>query len=295
MTDPEKVPRSAHGVSIERRTGYEAPGVMVNWRSNTVLPVDGHPSGTFDHTLGGALLSCWSHHERGIRANGTAFMAAPGIALTAAHVLRDWADQSEKPTVELVSADGRHLRSWAVDGGVTINGGDIAILTLSPTFKYDMELEIPTFPLSARVPQVNEKVMTLGLRPAKDNFEAQGEPVELIPIYSTGRVREFHVRRPPFSEKPIIETDVLTIGAMSGGPIFDMEGYVIGLNSGSIDLGDGNFVSYGSLFFEALFAEVSPTWPKGLLPSPMSLANLPVRYLDFLTLEGGQLRYSPTV
>jgi hypothetical protein len=58
---------------------------------------------------------------------------------------------------------------------------------------------------------------------------------------------------------------------MSGGPAFDERGFLVGLLSTSWE---GEGPAYVSLIWPSLETRVTPSWPPGLYPAPVSLLEM---------------------
>ncbi|MBS7737956.1 MULTISPECIES: serine protease [unclassified Chelatococcus] len=155
------------------------------------------------------------------RGHGSGVHIGDGYILTAAHVVR-----SEK-TMPVV-----------MDDGVTVEG---AILWASP--EYDVAL--------IRAP-VNAKAAPLACREAKvgEEIRASGNPYDQKFVTARGHVSGAAREYEPW--KRVLVLDTTMVHGMSGGPTFDMQGNVIGINVGVM------VVSQGVASYVASFGYIVP-------------------------------------
>jgi hypothetical protein len=187
--------------------------------------------------------------------------SSPGSVLfaTARHVLREIEGRPEEAFILLlqgaVASGGREeaavLKVSYICG--TQTHSDVAILvTASHPF-------LPSPPkLDPRCPELGEVCLTLGysdiLMSAARSTLKSGSPTEFhFQIYaSQGRIEQVHPRRRDAAmiDFPCFRTDSYYKRGMSGGPIVDGNGSIIGIVSSASDAG----FSYGALI--ALIAEL---------------------------------------
>jgi len=91
--------------------------------------------------------------------------------------------------------------------------------------------------------------------------------------------------------------EVETIGAMSGGPVFNSVGRVVGFVSSSIDPDVSHpGVTFFSMIYDVLLANVRPTWPQGYWTAKGGLVKDLVEVEDgwraVRDLEHGVWRYA---
>jgi len=82
-------------------------------------------------------------------------------------------------------------------------------------------------------------------------------------------------------EGPVAVVDCETRGGMSGGPVFDSQGFLIGvLSSGMPAFQEVPAFSYVSAIWPALIAPIPGGWPQPLMTGTRSLLELHPRYCD---------------
>jgi hypothetical protein len=73
---------------------------------------------------------------------------------------------------------------------------------------------------------------------------------------------------------PVLEVECPTVGGMSGGPVFDSRGRLVGLLCSSLDTEDGHGVTYVSLLWPTLTRGFETVWPKNLIPGLTTLLGI---------------------
>lgn len=141
-----------------------------------------------------------------------------GYIVTAAHVV-DGATE-----VRLKTSDGRERPADVLWANKTY---DVALVR---TRKFD---NLAASPLSCRVPEVGEKV------------RAEGNPLAIEFLKSWGAVATSRNKFGPWAEAIVV--DLIVAPGMSGGPLFDEEGNLVGVLVGIplMQLGFGNVSAVG--------------------------------------------------
>lgn len=233
--------------------------------------------------FGGSVLAVTFKTAHSISTEGTAVMVAPGIALTAAHTMRDHLESlaAGHTACALFGFRDQGAMFWKLLNVTLMDDNDIAILCLEAASKLPEDRTYRHTCLSTRTPRRGEVVTTLGFR-----FERSGtldEPMtaefvgkafvakgEVTAVYST-------VRDQSLLRWPSFEISANAVGAMSGGPVFDNNGFVIGLISSSLesDMNDGP--TFATLLWPCLTIQISPEWPTGFFKGPVTLLGLDPR------------------
>ena len=237
----------------------------------------GRPEGQFPmkHLFHGALLAMTFRDKNGDHTAGSAVLIAPGIALCASHVLADF--EKAFPTGEcrlMCGGPADHgVNLWLVQGGLQIPESDLSVLwmTLASAMPPENRFIVPH--LTTRTPAVGECVAMYGL-PARERTIVESSGNVSIPVsarYTSGRVMEIHHagRDRVMLPGPCFAVECDAFGGMSGGPVFDSRGYLIGIVSSSYS-GEAP-VAFVSAIWPALTPQIFPVWPA---PSPFPSGSL---------------------
>src|SRR5438105_3424105 len=145
------------------RFSYSAPQIeLAAGQEIHVVPsvvVPPHEAGTRQYDLGicgGALLGLQSLAHGRSHIWGTAFLIAPGLAITAAHVVRAYLDEGHDSSRHFfLMALGYALpesQVWYVDHIYLGDGADLAILRMTFGANLPPRLELTPFEISAVMP-----------------------------------------------------------------------------------------------------------------------------------------------
>ena len=247
----------------------------------TVQPQAVRNWGFFD----GAILALGLKGQAGLDITGSAVMIAPGLALTAAHVLRDSLSQlgsgDQIPYCLGIRGDGR-LDIWRTTN-ISYDDGDIAFLSLELNSAIGEGGRLRRVPVTTRMPAVGETLTICGLRiPEVLSGEVVSFAGEMLA--SRGIVQAVYEegRDTVLVSFPAIEILCGSRGAMSGGAVFDASGHLIGIISAGMELESGDGPTYAAWIVPGLFRDVTIPWPPGVYPDPVRVAEAQ------LHLEGGQ-------
>jgi hypothetical protein len=218
------------------------------------------PLGAF----GGALLAISFRDDHGQHTLGSAVLVHPGIAVTAKHVVSDWigalrsgnaAAVCQAPTPETVLL-------WDVEAVMELGDADLAILCLR--FRAALPESFSIGRVTTRTPRIGETLFLTGFT-AEVATVPRGPEVaigghmrvchgEVIEVWPQGRDR---VMLP----SPALAVNCPAFGGMSGGPVFDEAGHLLGVVSSS---SDGDEIAYVSHIWPVLLASIEPRWPFAL-------------------------------
>jgi hypothetical protein len=248
VTDPTATPQDGD------RLRFQPIGVKLIKDNLTVFMEN---SSAFD----GVLLSLHFADECEHDVQGSAVLVAPGIALTAKHVI--------EPHLAVLAKGEKHsmcvgvaksgMNIWAVRKATLLNGQDLAILGLQLNSVMPEDRTFRQAVISTRLPRVGDRVQIVGYRADSATREldgVRGYSVRGRTLVSAGIVRE---RYPSSGGRdrvmlpwPVLEVECPSWGGMSGGPVFDANGHLIGLLCSSFSTDEGDGVSYVSLLWPAL-------------------------------------------
>ncbi|MCD2175971.1 trypsin-like serine peptidase [Rhizobium sp. C4] len=216
------------------------------------------------YEAGDALVAVARSDKDGMTIIGSGVMVAPGILLTATHVLQEFSPSSAGPLF-LTFLPGA-ARAWLPFDVATISkqsefDGDRKIYSdvslVSCTLNSDA---LPEFPLGLAtmqiaLPLVGERLWAIGFR----HQHIENGSTLVTPMVSSGLVTEaFPHGRGERLASPCFEVNMDTLGGMSGGAVVNSEGRLVGIVSSSFAGGP----SYVTLIWEALRLETRGTIPK---------------------------------
>lgn len=238
------------------------------------LPVIPEGAGTIDEWdhFGSGLLSIGIKTADAFSIEGSGVLVGPGLGLAARHVFDPYWDEMAQglavPYAISVMPEG--LLIWKLHQ-LLAGDSDVAILRLdlcSPLPKGGLQLAS----LTTRTPSVGESVMFVGTRnkgattlETPSHIDVRVGVGEVVEVHASGRDR---VMLPG----PCIGVKCLTMGGMSGGPVFDSFGNLVGTLTSSFE--DEQGPSYASLWWPASGFEIGTIWPPGITDLPTNLLAL---------------------
>lgn len=217
-------------------------------------------------TIGGFLVSGTEADD--LISIGSAFLVAPRVALTARHVVDDICMAYHQCTLPDVVGNLRfaidfaqersdgHPIKWHVMAYGYSNSIDIAALILEPSVEASGHRWI-TPEMSLRPPETGDRVHIFGYPKSSRRVPGSGEAIIGIdPRLSEGRILEVHeqYRDSVMLPFPCARTSARIDGGMSGGPVFNDMGQIVGLATASLQLESDltGYDSYVSLIWPAL-------------------------------------------
>lgn len=215
--------------------------------------------------LAGAFVVLAFHRGTDVFVTGSGVIVAPGVALCASHVLLDHIDELSTGETVLYAQSllADRLDIWHVIHVNGLNGSDVTLLTLKLVSPLPVPPTFATIGVTTRTPQPGERLHIVGFRAGSDCFQKhEGSDVRIEGdlIASTGLVTEVHLdqRDSVMMPWPCFGVECQTWGGMSGGPVFDSSGLLIGLLSTSYA---DDTLSYVSILWPALVRQGSGSWP----------------------------------
>lgn len=233
------------------------------------------------HFFEGIVLSLSFADEAAHYIEGSAVLIAPGVALCATHAIKPRFSGLMSGTMGVMcqGLTEQGLLLWRVRKVTEVPGTDITILGLELASALPSENLFLQALLTTRMPRIGEELLLCGFRAAAPAFPVrEGEPIE-----HSGEVRVSRgvvtTRYPQGRDAsmipwPVVEVACPVRGGMSGGPVFDAAGYLVGLICSSVEISETDGITYVSLLWPAMTAPFESTWPKGFLPSPTCLLDV---------------------
>jgi hypothetical protein len=276
--------------------GSELPIVPVVFGGSdaTVVP-DGVNNWTF---FDGALMGIVTRDKHETTVMGTGAMIAPGLAVTATHVLRDRLEEVLAGDVALlcVAPTNEAVDFWNIRAINKDEVGDIAYLSLELASAISPVWRLRTFPLTTRAPRPGESVHIVGFR-----LEATHEPPAFAGelLGAAGEVTAVYhpIRDRVLMPYPAIEIACGSLGGMSGGAVLDDQGFLLGIISRGMTIEDGRGPTYAAWLVGGLDRQLTIPWPPGLHPEHVHLLDIDPEVLRiegrdrFTVLDGGKVAY----
>ena len=235
----------------------------------------------------GTLLSIHFHAEDWMTVEGSAVMVAPGIAITAAHVIEELIPQilARKLRIFCTGLTPSGSRLWKVRQITKVHNSDLMILAMQYASPLPPDRRFVQVIMSTQLPPIGEEVMIVGFRssdvhvraqdgvyfPVAENKMQYGIEIQI----GVGEVTQHHLSgRGSMPAGPAFEVACSTSGGMSGGPAFDRSGRVVGILSASLNESDGRGPSQVSLLWPALVQSLAPAFLTRILPQNVRLLDL---------------------
>jgi len=253
---------AARSIIVGDFNGKIVPEGIVNWEF-------------FD----GAILGVFVGVGTGVlKEHGSAVMVAPGLAITATHVIRDILESEAGDTpVACIGVRPQGLDIWSVSKANITASDDLTFLSLVLQSSLTPDLHFSSLPITTRCPRQGEKLTIVGFRmpdieEGDASFRAAGE------LYcSTGTVVAAYspIRHPTLMPFPAIEIACGSLGGMSGGAVLDQAGMLMGVISKGWVTEDGEGPTYAAWIINALNRTLEIPWPPGLYERSMHVLDLP--------------------
>lgn len=215
--------------------------------------------------LKGIVLSIHLTTDNSHTVQGCAVMVAPGIALCAAHVFREEIDRLRAGKLKaLVVGTAEHGNElWNLRFITFVPNTEICILSLSLCTGLPPDRTFRQASITTRWPRKGEKLLLVAFKAEEEdciNWKFGGR-IRTYTLACAGRVTQhFHKGRGSMLPGPCVEADFESWLGMSGGPVFDEDGWLVGVLSTSLSSADSNSPSFVSLAFPALPHPFSGGW-----------------------------------
>lgn len=223
----------------------------------------------------GALLGMMFQQGGVHRSLGSAAMVAPGIALAAAHVVMDDFESFMGGGCLVYGHTKSNLMLWRVYHVTLLDDSDLAVLLMEARSALPVGNRLTQLEVTTRLPEKGEAVFVCGIRPSAEHFlKVEGHLEFATGVYAaTGKVIDVYPAGRDRSKMPwpSFAFECETVGGMSGGPVFDKWGRLVGLLSTGYD---GQELSFASFVGPALAEKLSPAWPSRVYPAESPLSDL---------------------
>jgi len=211
------------------------------------------------------------------RVLGTAFLVAPGLAISAFHVLATDIDailRLETPVYCFGLRSGQSTL-WDIRQINYTEDSDIAYISLIPRSALHEDRTFFQFPLTTRSPKAGEELHIIGYTSGPLDG-APEDDVRFKVMSAVGAVRNVYPSKRdsvlmPF---PTLEIDCGSVGGMSGGVVIDNTGHVCGVICRGLSVDDEQGPTYASWLPFALGREVEVAWPSGFYKSPQQVIEI---------------------
>lgn len=224
----------------------------------------------------GALLMVFVRTAEEDVVVGTAAVIAPGLAISAAHVLTDYLAQILAGAASLICIGPRSvgLDFWRVRRLSTCDtDDDVAYLSLELASAIPPQWRLRTIALTTRAPRNGETLHVVGFKFPTVRREPGGFRAFGNLYFAAGPVAAVYpIRRDALLlPYPCIEIACGSLNGMSGGAVLDGRGRLVGVISRGWETDDGQGPSYAAWIVGALNRSVEISWPPGMYPQPIHL------------------------
>lgn len=223
---------------------------------------------------GMAFLLCISEKGR-LLPWGSGVMLGPGLGVTAKHVWTEFEqnlDLLHRKDYNLLafSPVGNEIRIWMATHIVACPDADICLIRLNPLFELGEHIVLTCPSVDLEYPGVGDRILSFGYKCSDTQF-ARGSGIPLEMFVASGQVTQvlYSGRDRAMITGPCFEFAADISHGMSGGPVFNDRGHLIGINSSSWSfLEGGTPSSWASLLVPLFSLEISRVM------SPMDLGNM---------------------
>lgn len=190
---------------------------------------------------------------------GSGVMIGPGLVLTATHVLDEISSTGGTPLI-LSFLPSSHTRAWLAVSSVNterdssfVDGrrvkSDLALVSCDLHSDAVEDYPLTMIPICLCLPLPGDMLSAVGFRQGI----VSGGDTGLTPLCTSGVVTNvFPQGRDERMDAPCLEVNMETIGGMSGGPVFNSDGMLVGVVSSSFDGGP----TYVTLVWDAMVLNV---------------------------------------
>ena len=189
------------------------------------------------------------------------FISSTGLLMTAKHVLQDVISNQKAvgPIGILHCLPNNEYKMRSITRGFWSRHSDVAVAQLDQPVHKETKavLQNKLLKLSTSKPSINDIVFTFVYPASEFSKEDSSQKIVLCPSFYEGKLIESFPkgRDRTMLPNPCWRTDIYIHGGASGGPVFNSKGFVIGINSTSLNIAPN--CSHISTIEHALSIEVS--------------------------------------
>ncbi|MEO6217042.1 MAG: serine protease [Sphingomonas sp.] len=278
--------RENHAIEVTKNNPALG-GLALSWQTAEYSAEDGlGPMGSL-HEAGDSLVAVARLEEGGdVTILGSGVMVGPGLLLTATHVLDEFPICGPGPIFLTFLPDG--CRAWLPRDQMTVTKpsqfderrkvkSDITLVSCTLNSEAHAGAPLMLAPMEVALPLVGDRLWAMGFR----HQGMDGRSALITPFVSSGLVTAaFPHGRGERMASPCFEVDMDTLGGMSGGPVFNADGRLVGIVSSSLEGGP----SHITLIWEAIRFRVAGATPK--LRANKTVSLLGAQALGLAKLKG---------
>ena len=238
--------------------------LKLSWSTMEFSAEDGLGSMASLHQAGDALVAVAELTDAGLTVHGSGVMVAPGLLLTATHVLDQFPRSGSGPVFMTFLAEG--ARAWLPQDAATVSGpsryyedrkvvSDISLVSCTLNSDAQVDLPLTLAPMKIALPLIGQRLWAFGFR----HHGIEDRAALVTPLVSSGLVTAaFPHGRGERLGSACFEVALESLGGMSGGAVVNGDGGLIGIVSASVENGP----SIITLIWEALRFRVKGTVPR---------------------------------
>jgi len=246
-----------HRVVITEKNA-ELANLKLNWGRPEFTPNDGLGSLDSLHQASDAIVSIAGFFDDKLKNIGSGILVGPGLILTASHVFDEFPRTGSGPILLSFLPENK-ARAWLPTSTITCSGpstyqpwdpeskivSDLTIVSCNLNSEAHLEYPLSLVPMELCLPLIGSRLWAVGFR----HGEIETDTAPVTPLLTSGLVTNcFPHGRGERMPSPCVEVDMETLGGMSGGPVFNEDGRLVGIISSSFDGGP----SYITLIWDAL-------------------------------------------
>lgn len=230
--------------------------LKLSWDTAIFSPEDGIGPMASLQQAGDAVAVLARLEDSGLKAIGSGVMVAPGLMLTATHVLEELKkgaaliltfvpDGEARLWLPASSSNARGRGEPNLLGPTACIDSDISLVACELASEAHARYPLMLAPMAIELPLPGQRLWAYGFR---DGDIVDGT-TQITPFVSSGLVSQcFPNGRGRMFPAPCIEVDMEAYGGMSGGPVVNDHGELVAIVSSSFDDGP----TYATLIWDAL-------------------------------------------